>query len=413
MTVAPDIDARLSAWTDAALLTQEQAAAIRAWEATHATGAVVAPAAATIAAPIRARMAGSLGVLGGVLVGLGVLLTVAANWSGIGDTAKVLTIVLALVATHVAGIWADARGAARWVGTAAFTVATLVFAGGVFLLGQLFHVRAHDPLGFLLVAIAATAVALLTTRRVVGWLAAAAWVAWGVHEFVDLLFTEDDVLTVVGACLLLAITTLSLGWVFEAIAQRRRLALGADEERLLLADLDVIGTPMRSVSLLGLLGMLVPLSFLWHARGEDLGVDGGLDVPTLLGATVALGSTVLLATSGDLAARRRTAIGLAIVAVLVVVAGIDPDGLVIGLLANVLLVGGGIGLVALGLTEDRRGLYAWGVAWIIVTIVARYVDAMVAFEFGGLGFIGAGLLLIGCAWLVGRSRTLWRTREEL
>jgi hypothetical protein len=356
-------------------------------------------------------MAGSLGVLGGLLVGLGVLLTVAANWSGIGDTAKVLTIVLTLVAAHGAGIWADARGAARWVGTTAFTVATLVFAGGVFLLGQLFHVRAHDPFGFLVVAIAASAIALLASRMVVGWIAAAAWLAWGTHEFVDLLFTEDDALQVVGACLLLGVTALAIGWVLDGVADRHASTL-PDHERPLVADLDLLGTPLRSVALLGLLGLLVPLSFAWHASGEELG-EGGFGVATLVGAVVALGATALLARGGSLRLRARVALALAVVVVLVVLAGLVPDGLVIGLLANAVLVGGGLGLAVLGLVEDRRGIYAWGVAWIIATIVARYVDVMISFAFGGLGFIGAGLLLIGCGWLVGRSRRLWHTREEL
>lgn len=426
MTLAPDIDARLAAWTAAELMTGEQAAAIRAWEAEQAPGVFHSPVAPThVAAPttpvgpaaaapegVRDRMAGSFGVLGGLLVGLGVLLTVAANWEGIGDTTKVLTIVLSLVVAHGAGIWADTRGAARWVGTTAFTIATLVFAGGVFLLGQLFHVRAHDPLGFLFVALAATAVALLTSRQVIGWIAAVAWTAWGVHELVDLLFTEDDLLQVVGACVLLGTTTLAVSWVLDAVAMRHQATASVDGDRSLLADLDVIGTPMRSTSLLGLLGLLVPLSYMWHVSGEDLG-DSAFGVATLVGAAVALGAAWLLSRFGSPDARGRIAVVLAVVVVLVVLAGLAPDGLVIGLLANVVLVGGGIGLALLGLTEDRRGAYAWGVVWIIVTIVARYIDAMVAFEFGGVGFIGAGLLLIACGWLVGRSRTLWRTREEL
>ena len=422
MSNSPDIEARLVAWTEAELVTAEQAASIRAWEAEQAPGAFASPVApttssvgATVATTgsesVRDRMAGSLGVLGGLLVGLGVLLTVAANWDGIGDTAKVLTIVLSLAVAHAAGIWADARGAARWIGTAAFTISTLVFAGGVFLLGQLFHVRAHDPFGFLVVAIVATAVALLASRQVVGWIAAAAWLAWGTHEFIDLLFDEDEALQVVGACLLLGITALSLGWVFDGIAERRQATLQGDD-RPLAADLDVLGSPMRSTALVGLLGLLLPLSFAWHASGEDLG-DGGFGIATMVGAIVALAAAWLLSRSGSPAARTRVAMVLAGVVVLVVLAGLVPDGVVIGLLANVVLVGGGIGLALLGLSEDRRGTYAWGVVWIIVTIVARYVDAMVAFAFGGLGFIGAGLLLIGCGWLVGRSRRIWRTREEL
>lgn len=405
MSSSSDIRDRTREWIAAGIIDDDQATRIVAHEASSDASSPGAGGGG-----VRDRMAGSLGVLGGLLVGLGVLLLVAANWSGIGDTAKVATIVLALVVTHGVGIWADARGAPRWMGTAAFTVATLVFTGGVFLLGQLFHVRAHDPLGFLVAAIAASAIAVLASRMVVGWIAGAAWLAWGTHEFVDLLFDEDDVLRVVGACLLLGIAAAAAGWVLDGIASRHAGSPG-DADRPLAADLDVLGTPLRSISLVGLLGVLVPLSFAWHAD-EDLG-DAGFGIATIAGAVVAWLATMLLARFSNLQHRGRLAVALASAIALVVVGSLAPHGVVIGLLANALLVGGGVGLSILGLVEDRRDIYSWGVMWIIVTIVARYIDVMVAFEFGGLGFIGVGLVLIACGWLVGRSRQLWRTREEL
>ncbi|MCW2961803.1 MAG: rane protein [Thermoleophilia bacterium] len=397
MSSDADIEVRAAAWEQAGIVTPEQASRIVAFERAGA------PA-------VGARVSGMLGSIGGLLVGLGVLLTVAANWDSIGDVTKLVTIVVTMLVAYGLALVADQRGAPRWMGTAGYTVGTLVFAGGVFLLGQVFNVQSHDPLGFLYVAIAATAVAVLAERRLVGWIAAAAWLAWAMHEFVLAIGdTSDEEAAVVlcGAALLLAITALGAGWVLDGAAHRARREPSSPQELGLARSLDVIGGPFRSVALVGLLGVLLPISYAWRFDADDTNFAGatGLLVVVLVAALVA---SVLVVLLGDMRSRRVTGAVLAIAAVLIAVGVLVQSPTIAGVLANLLLVLGGLGLCALGLIEDRRSEYAWGVTWILALIAARYIDVMIELQYGGLGFVGAGLLLLGSAWLVGRSRRIWK-----
>lgn len=402
MTADPDtnIDRRLDEWVAARLLTAEQRTAIRAFERDRE--AVAGWAVPEQAASVRDRTAALFGILGSVLVGLGVILVVAANWDSIGDGMKVAVLVIGMLVANTIALVADSRGLPRWMGAGGYVVGVLVFAAGVFLLGQLYNVRAHDPLGFLAVACTASLVAVLSARLAVGFVAGAAWLAWGAHELV-VLTGDSDELFVIGGLTLLALTAFAIGWSLDAIAGRH--APGT-----LLGDLTALGTPLRTVAQLGALGLLVPASFAWH--GDDLGVDAAT-APLLVALAVALlAAAVMHRTGAGSRPQRLAALAVALAAALVAGVSFVPDALLVGLAANALLVGGALGLAALGLATDRRGTYGWGVAWIVAAIAARYVDVLVTTDLGGLGFIGAGLVLIGCGWLVGRSRAMWRSREE-
>lgn len=403
MATVPDIDERTTAWVDAGLIDERQAQDIRSFEAGRSLAAGDGA--------VRDQLAAILGGIGGLLVGLGVLLSVAANWDAIGDGAKLATICVGMVVAYGLGLLADLRGAPRWAGTAGYVVGTLVFAGGVFLLGQAFNVQAHDPLGFLVVALFASAVAVLAGRRLVGWIAALAWMAWASHEiFVSIEGESDDraVAAVVGAGLLLSLAALGLGWLLEGIAERARASQRPGDDAPLRAEVVVLARPFRGVALAALLLVLVPASFAWHATDSPEVAPATAQV--LVTFTLALLASIGVDRLAPLAARRPLALALALAAAIVLV-GLLVQGLVLtGILANVLLAAGGLGMVVLGLAEDRGDAYAWGVLWLVVLVAARYLDVLALTDVGGLGFLGAGALLLACAWLVGRSRTYWRER---
>jgi hypothetical protein len=415
-----DTERLLGDWTDAGLITADQASAIRRFEGARplqspAPGSAVPPADVPTAEAVRPRlqdrMAGSIGVLGGLLVGLGVLLTVAANWESMGDATKVTSIVLGTVVANLLGLYADRAGAPTWVATSAWVVGALVFAGGIFLLGQIFNVRAHDPLGFLIVAVSTTAVAVLAARRVLGAIAAAAWLAWAGHELVDSISgtdTDAAAASIAAAFAMLALAVLAAGFLLDALAGRASVH-APGEDRPLVADLDTMGGPLRHVSLLALAIGLVPVSFAWHASDQLEGAGAGVQV--LVALVVAAAAIALLYRFGPAQGRPQLAGGIAVAIALVALAVFSGSLLVAAIVANVLLGAGGLALAAYGLVFDRRAEYSWGVALIVLIVAARYVDVMVTAELGGLGFIGAGLLLIAVAWMVGRSRRIWHERE--
>lgn len=381
---------RAEVWARAGLITHEQASAIVA----HEAAAVEPPG---------ARIAGLVGVGGALLVGLGVLLTVAANWESVSDIGKLAVIVATMVAAYAAGVVADLRTAPRWMAVAGYVVGTLTFAGGVFLLGQAFNVRAHDPLGFLVIAVTASAVTLLVASRVIGWIAAIAWFAWGMHEFVwSVDGTSDDrsALVVCTGGLLLACLALAVGWLLARVDWR-------DPSGRL--DVDALGLPMRTLALATLVSGLVVASFFWRADGfQD--AFGGVTTTWVIVLVAALAAAAAFARFGGDRHGGRIAVALLLAALLIAGSTFAPSVVVLAIVANLLLLAGGVALVALGLVDDRPSEYGWGVAWMIALVGARYVDVLVSLAFGGLAFVGAGALLFGIAWAIGRSRRVWKER---
>jgi hypothetical protein len=95
--------------------------------------------------------------LGGLLVGAGVLLFVAAHWDELSPAAR-FALVLAMVAMfHIGGAIAAERFAA--LGSVLHAVGTVTLGAGIFLAGQIFNLAEHWPGGVML------------------W-AAGAWIAW-------------------------------------------------------------------------------------------------------------------------------------------------------------------------------------------------------------------------------------------
>lgn len=400
MDITTDINERVRSWQDAGIIDAAQADRIVAFELGEPdSAAATSPDASHHAA--RDRMQALFGVLGVLLVGLGVLLTVIANWNSIDDLVKLGLLISSMLIAYVAGVVADARHAPRWVGTIAFAVGMLLFSGGIFIIGALYNIQVHRPLGMLLVAIFGTAIAVLSGRMTVGWIAAIGWLGWGMHELVVSLDDLNDIdgqrmlIQVVAAAAVGSVAALSAGW---AMADTTRHA-------------DVVGLPLRTLATVGLTGLLVQSTFAWHAHGllEDATLR---PEPWIMGAAalLAAGSMYRLA---PFTHRRALAVACGIFCVAALASSLWPQGTFIAVAASGALTIGGVGLVFVGLIESRRELFIWGIAWLSLLVVTRYLDFMTSVDAGGPGFIGAGVLLLIIAVLIGRSSRLWRHREAV
>jgi uncharacterized membrane protein len=396
MAGIPDIDERSRAWVAAGLVDAAQADRIVAFErellrATPGAAAAPAPPAA------RDRMQALFGVFGALLVGLGVLLTVITNWDSIGDLVKLGLLVGTMLVAYGGGLLADGRGAPRWVGTIAYVVGMLVFAGGIFVVADMYNVQAHEPFGPLLIALFGTGIALLADRMAVGWIAAVGWLGWAMFEVVQSLepLVDEEMMAPLFASVVLgAITAVSLGWALSSAVRR-----------------DSIAVPLRNLAMGGLALALVQASFAWHLDDD---ISSALRRPEpWIALVAAIASIGLLLRHAQLDHRRSFAAALAAIAVVIMVVACWPNDVLVAVVASVVLGLGGVGLVLLGLVESRRELFGWGIAWLVALVVTRYADFMASVDLGGPGFIGAGLLLIVVAVLIGRSRTLWRRREEV
>jgi uncharacterized membrane protein len=112
----------------------------------------------------RRHLPGVLGSLGTLLIAASLFAFVAANWDGVPRIGKVGLVYLLLAGT-LAGAWAMSRAGMRMGADAATTLATLVFGGGVALIGQMYHLPADWPGGALYVAVGALLAAFLGRSR--------------------------------------------------------------------------------------------------------------------------------------------------------------------------------------------------------------------------------------------------------
>ncbi|OQX10054.1 MAG: hypothetical protein BWK76_21275, partial [Desulfobulbaceae bacterium A2] len=131
----------LARWTAAGLLNADEAARIRAFE----TGRQQAQG---LRWPVLLAIS-----LGGLLLGAGVLLFVAAHWDSISPAGR-FALVLTLVALFhlAAGITASRFGP---LATVLHAVGTVSLGAGIFLAGQIFHLQEHWPGGVMLWALGA------------------------------------------------------------------------------------------------------------------------------------------------------------------------------------------------------------------------------------------------------------------
>lgn len=158
----------LRRWTEAGLVDAESAGRIRRWELDRA-------GAPGVRWPARLALA-----LGGLMVGAGILLFVAAHWDGLSPGGRFAVVLLLVGGFHLAGAAASAPA----LGAALHACGTVALGAGIFLTGQIFHLQSHWPGGVLLWAIGGWAGWTLLRQWPQGALAAVLTPAWLAGEWI-------------------------------------------------------------------------------------------------------------------------------------------------------------------------------------------------------------------------------------
>ncbi len=107
---------------------------------------------------------GLLPILGSILVGLGILSFIAANWQDIPQLVRLAMIVLLMIGFYAGGELALRRGHDK-LGVALAGLGVVSFGGGIVLIGQMFHLVAYNAGTFILWACAGMAAAFLYRSR--------------------------------------------------------------------------------------------------------------------------------------------------------------------------------------------------------------------------------------------------------
>ena len=121
--------------------------------------------------------------IGAVVVGLGIILLLAYNWSEIPRAAKLVLIFGCVGASHGLGLfWRGAGGGRSQVAEALSLLGTMAFGAGIWLVAQLYHINEHFPTGFLLWGGGALAMAWALLSPAQGLVATVTLTIWGSCE---------------------------------------------------------------------------------------------------------------------------------------------------------------------------------------------------------------------------------------
>jgi uncharacterized membrane protein len=368
-------DADLDSWVREGIVSADQADAIRRRHSARESS------------ERRGRLVSALAVIGAVVGGLGVILFFAANWDAIPRPTRVALLLATMIGAYAGGYVLGPRRPA--VGKALLLLGAIGFGANLFLVGQMYHVEAHDPLAFLVWTAAVVPMALVARTRPLAALGILTFGAWIVYELVDAGDGEEliEYVPVVGAFYGSALYAWGT-WLRD----------------------EIFSGVMRGFGfILAALGGFV---FTFSEVIEELDEEG-----TALGtvAWLAIAGPVVAAFAGSafLAMRRsrRTApfeaSAVAALAALLLAAVLLPehaDAIVYPILFNLLVAAVALGAIAVGYLNDEAWLVNSGIALVAVDVFARYVDFFWDLLPRALGFLGAGLLLLALALALERQR---------
>jgi len=123
-----------------------------------------------------------LTTIGAVLIGLGTLLYIGANWQVLSTIWKIMLIVLAVICSHWAGwIFKFEPGLRPKLGTAFLLLGSFFFGSGIWLIAQMYNIDINYPDGLMLWFLGTAASALVTRSAAVGILASLILGTWSMH----------------------------------------------------------------------------------------------------------------------------------------------------------------------------------------------------------------------------------------
>lgn len=372
----------LERWTSAALIEPSTAERIRTYETEQEKGL-------GLRWPVLLAIS-----LGGLLLGAGVLLLVAAHWNKLSPSGRFGLVLLLVALFHVAGAFVAERF--RALSSSLHAAGTICLGAGIFLAGQIFNLQEHWPGGVMLWALGAwiawallrdwpqaALVALLTPMWLSGeWMEATrGWLG------------RDKILA--EGLLLLAIsyhTALLPGKetpVRNALAWIGGITLIPGTVFVIISGIIV---PWQKVPLQGVYSVLgwfvvlvLPLVLAWWLRrgAAWLNVIAAFWV-------IALGTTSLRFESGESLLRYAWR-------------ELGPYGI---------CALGSIGLIAWGLKEVRKERINLGIAGFALTVLSFYFSTVMDKLGRSASLIGLGLLFLLGGWLLEKTRRRLVARLE-
>lgn len=98
--------------------------------------------------------------IGATLVAVGIFSFIAANWSEMTKIIKILIILISMIASYGTGWYLKQTSKESKTGDALILLGSIIYGAAIFLVAQMFNIRADWPDGFILWMIGTIAVAL-------------------------------------------------------------------------------------------------------------------------------------------------------------------------------------------------------------------------------------------------------------
>ncbi len=385
------LDDRVREWQDAEIITAEQASAIVALEAGRQKSATNAYR--------YGRLIGLISAFGAILLGVGLILLVAANWADLPRITKVAIAILVVVALESVGFWLRYHTEYVRTGGAFLFVGAAAYGGAIALVGQTYNYPTDDPNLLVVWFLPVLPLAYIVRSQMVAALAiVVGYWAIGIRAAEWLDFFDDDRVLFVWQTLYLA---LAAGVV----------AIGYLHERW--ENVRLLGRPYEWIGSTTILVLLYIMGFeFWYDDPEPwLAV-----IPTQVWILLAAGLALMAAASVRLAQSRQDAgpvesvggilvpgIAAYLLIGLMMVAPAVSSG-VMFVLENLLTLVTLVGLVAVGVATRREALVNVSVLVFGIVVFTRYLAIGFGMFGTSLALIVGGLLLIAMAWALERLR---------
>jgi multisubunit Na+/H+ antiporter MnhG subunit len=364
----------LERWRGGGLIDASTAERIRAFEAVQAKSL-------GLRWPVLLAIA-----LGGLLLGAGVLLFVAAHWDWLSPAQRFALIVSLVALFHLGGAVASVRFPA--LQSTLHAVGTVCLGAGIFLAGQIFHLQEHWPGGVMLWAIGAWLAWALLRDWPQAALAALLTPVWLAGEWIEGTRHWRGGEKIIAEGLLL----LCIAYLTAVLPER--------------------DTPVRK-ALMWIGGLaLIPSAVIVGAAGYTSGSNHSLPAAyAALGWTAALGLPLALAWW----LRGKAAWINAVAALWVVALGAVssrgfgwreelPNNIYNEVGVYGLWILGSVGLISWGVHEQRRERINLGVAGFALTVLVFYYSTVMDKLGRAASLFGLGLLFLIGGWLLEKAR---------
>ncbi len=356
-----DWERTLARWESAGLIDPDAAARIRAFEERDA-------------GPIRLRWPAIVAlVFGGLMLGAGVVLFVAAHWDSISPSTRFLLVLLMVAAFHIGGALARRTDA---LAITLHGVGTVALGAGIYLSGQIFNMNEHWPSAILLWAIGAG----------IAWWLLRDWVQFAMFAMLVPLWLGGEWTEMLPRMGGAAFRVLGCGLLLTAITYFTARTRERDSaKRRVLMWLGAFTVLPSAVSL--------ALEFeLWRNTSNPS------SAPIALGYLVAFGAPMIVAYFLRGREVWMNAIAAAWVFLLGLIATSDNAFI------YVWCAGGAAAMVAWGVREGRSERVNMGMAGFALTLLFFYFSEVMSKLDRSASLVGLGLLFLAGGWALEKAR---------